>query len=43
MVVGYIDDEKMIEGVVYCDNWDLSVVCVSCVVCYFISKGVNFD
>jgi len=43
MVVGHTDDEKMIEGAAYRDNWDLSVARASRVVRYLISKGANPD
>lgn len=41
MVVGYTDDQKMVEGASYRDNWDLSVARASRVVRYLIDKGAN--
>ncbi len=43
MVVGHTDDEGLIEGAAYRDNWDLSVARASRVVRYLISKGANPD
>lgn len=41
MVVGHTDDQAMIEGAAYSDNWDLSVARASTVVRYLIRKGAN--
>jgi len=43
MVVGHTDDQKLIEGAAYSDNWDLSVARASRVVRYLIGKGANPD
>lgn len=43
MVVGHTDDQKLIEGAAYRDNWDLSVARASRVVRYLISKGASPD
>ncbi|MEQ8705663.1 MAG: OmpA family protein [Phaeodactylibacter sp.] len=43
MVVGHTDDQQMIEGASYRDNWDLSVARASRVVRYLISKGASPD
>ncbi len=40
-VVGHTDDQGLIEGAAYRDNWDLSVARASRVVRYLISKGAN--
>lgn len=41
MVVGHTDDQKMVEGAAYRDNWDLSVARANRVVRYLISKGAS--
>lgn len=41
MVVGHTDDQKLIEGAAYRDNWDLSVARANRVVRYLISKGAS--
>jgi len=42
-VVGHTDDQKLIEGAAYRDNWDLSIARASKVVRYLISKGASAD
>jgi chemotaxis protein MotB len=41
MVVGHTDDQGLIEGAAYRDNWDLSVARASRVVRYLISNGAS--
>jgi len=41
MVVGHTDDQKMIEGAAYRDNWDLSVARANAVVRYLIKNGAS--
>lgn len=43
MVVGHTDDQKMIEGAAYRDNWDLSVARANEVVRYLIKNGASAD
>jgi chemotaxis protein MotB len=43
MVVGYTDDQKMIEGAAYRDNWDLSVARANEVVRYLIKNGASAE
>ena len=41
MVTGHTDDQKLIEGAAYRDNWDLSVARANAVVRYLIKKGAS--
>lgn len=41
MVVGHTDDQGMIEGAAYRDNWDLSVARANAVVRYLIKGGAS--
>lgn len=41
LIEGHTDDDKMIEGAAYKDNWDLSVARAMSVVRRLVSKGVN--
>ena len=43
LIEGHTDDQKMIAGAAYSDNWDLSVARAMKVVRYLIRKGANPD
>ena len=43
LIEGHTDDQKMVEGAAYSDNWDLSVARAMKVVRYLIRKGANPD
>ena len=41
LVEGHTDDQKMVEGASYTDNWDLSVARAMKVIRYLVRKGVD--
>ena len=43
LIEGHTDDQKLIEGAAYSDNWDLSLARAMKVVRYLIRKGANPD